>query len=344
MENAVDQGATAVDTSWINEIMADEPSANEPVKDDVKEVSDKNEPEPIEPDEEFRFEDELEDEETETVDETETEPDEIVLKVYDKEISLTSEEVIELAQKQLAATEKFEDLKQREQAFKAEQAQFESSKTSLKEFIGLMASGNPDDAVEVFAGLSKAIPGFPRFEQLCEAFVNQQLEWANMPDHERQLRIVNKEKAALEQQRQALEKEQSERIQKERSQQAFNMINEALPHALAKVGLDANPTNLKRVGEVWLSAVKSGHNPSPEQVVTFVKQENEKLLKERLINLSPAEKAKLPAEVRKKLGIDKLQKVKQNRAPTVAKPGSSAKTEKPRSQYKSMSEYLNRNW
>lgn len=342
MSDAVDQGGTvATDTGsgWIADLMNDG-NAGEAVADAGVENAE------IAADDAFPDEGNGEGEI-----EYDDEPDEIVLKVYDNEVKLSSDEVIQLAQKQLASETKFEELKEKNRQFHAEVASFEQKKESMRQFFGMLSSGDPEQVVDVFNALGEMFPGVPSFDQLVDSYINNTLEWNNLSEPERKLRVVEREKAKIEAEKKRLEEEHSRRIKEENGKAAFANVMAVLPGAFQEVGLENNPTNLRRVAEVWQQTLvhdakappDKRFNLTPRQVVEYVKNEQSKRRYDDLSGLSDEELLqKLPPELVARLG---KASVKQARKPFQKHRSQNSNIAKPAKpgEYRSMNEYLKKN-
>lgn len=348
MENAVDQSAT-IDTTtatgatddggsdWINELMGDgAETAVDTTGEITAEIAD--------------------DTLGETTDETEDqdqdgEDDLIELKVYGKSVKLSPDEVVELAQKQMAAETKLEDVKEQARQIAAERQKFEETRESFKSFLSNLASPDPATHVEIYEQLRRVIPSMPSFQQVVEAFVDREIEWHRMPDHERQMKIIERERAKLEAERKRIQDEVSSRTTREQQQQAYQTVMQTLPVAMQEAGLPQSPAVIKRIAEVWRDAVQRDQrlppekrmNPDAKKVVAIVKAEREKDRMDDLAALSEDELlTRLPPDVLRKLGKAQVQQVRdkfRKAGKTVSKPVT-APTVKTGNQYKTASEFF----
>ena len=283
-----------------------------------------------------QFQDEADGEATDEDDGTdegeEAEDDTVELKVNGETMTKTVDEVIALAQKQIAAEVKFEKLKEAANELNAEKMKIEQTRSSLKQFVAQMNSRDPLDHIQLYDQLRKHIPTMPSFQDMVEAFVTRELEWQSMPEHERQLKAVEHERKKIEAERNAILEEQKRQKFETSRAEFLNYLNSSLPAALQSVGLDNTPATLRRVAATWME-LENRNNQLPaerrvtldaQSVAAFVKKQVDQEKFDNLETLSEDELLRrLPESVRMKLVKATKEKVTskfKKKAPTTGAP------------------------
>jgi len=275
------------------------------------------------------------------------EPELIELKVFGETVKATPDEVVKLAQMQLASEKKLSDLKEESKKFAAERAEFDTARQSFASFLKELANPDPLVHVAVYDHLRKVIPGIPSFQDVVSAFVERELEWHSLPETERERRQLAAERERIEAERRKIEEHQNRERSTQAERAAYEHIMTSLPAALTEAGLPQSPTVIRRIAEVWQAALAADAklppdrrvNPDARKVVAVVKRQLEAEKFDHLASLPEEDLLKtLPPDVVAKIsrGLVKNKPKFQNRA----KPQVQAQPQTGKPQYTNASEWM----
>lgn len=188
------------------------------------------------------------------------------------------------------------------------------------------------DPLGAFKEIASREVGEARAQELTmeaiQKYVQPFAEEAGMTDEQKQLRQIQRERQALDQQRAQIEASQNAR-QQEELEAHWRKEYEGRFKTIIDLGVPDNGLGRQLLADVMTKALEANYDLHPEDAALIVKQEYKKVVRSlptgEILKDDPGLKKKLQNEA----AAEAVEKVKQKRQPTTKK-GTAAKPTKPR--------------
>ena len=184
------------------------------------------------------------------------------IKVFGKELEVTTDDLKKFAQIGLASKDKLAQLKKQEAAYRAQAQQIQQLGQALR-------SGNPDIISSIFKASGTD------FDRIVMERARHIVNESKMTPQQREALAVQRQRQALEQQQRMLQQQQQQMT----LAQTRNQLKQQAEQALTKVGLDPSPDNIASMATVLQGAHAANKRPTMEQVAEYVKRTREEHLR-----------------------------------------------------------------
>lgn len=156
---------------------------------------------------------------------------------------------------------------------------------SVQGFVAELKKGDPDMIGALFSKIGLD------FDAIAEAHLSRKLEELQMPEAQRGMRELQRQRALFERERQALQAQSREaQIQRE-SQQILTQIQAETESALTKHGFTPSPALFAQAAHLMEQSLNAGYQMSPEEAVVNIKESLMALPRDALARVVGGDKA-----------------------------------------------------
>jgi hypothetical protein len=185
---------------------------------------------------------------------------------------------------------------------------------AVQGFVAELRKGDPDMIGALFQKIGLD------FDAIAEAHLSRKLEELQLPEAQRGMRELQRERALLERERQAFQAQSREaQIQRE-SEQILARIQSETEAALTRHGFTPSPALFAQAAHLMEQSLNAGYQMSPEEAVTNIKESLMALPRDALARVVGGDKAD---SMRREAGQAAAAQSKQ-RAAKAAKPAASS--------------------